>query len=170
MRYDIQKILLSHSKRRQLQDGYMVLRNQHLSTKTVYLTGSWIATPTSCSRVNMEMVKIASPWQYPKFHYLVGKRARLDPILNQLKLARTILFKAHLCMRLPTGCFPFRSSYQNCTCISSLNDSLPSQNLSCFYTNFEAPRYAIVSIPLYLQYSQHPVLQHLQFTFFQLHY
>jgi len=150
MRYDIQKILLPPLQRRQIQDGYMVLRKHDTSLPRL---STWQGV-----RLPLHLHWTESIWRWrssprlvrhPSIHYLVGKRERLDPTLNQLKLARTILFKAHLCMGVPTGCFPFGFSYQNCTsCISPLNDS-PPPILTCFGTNFEVPHYAIVSILLF---------------------
>jgi hypothetical protein len=175
MRYYIQKILLPPSQRRQLQDGYMVLRNHDTSVPRLSTwQGVKITTPTSWSRVNPEMVKVASPCMAPEVS-LPGREASANPILNQLKLARTILFTAHLCVGVPTGCFPFGFSYQNCTCISPLNHSLPSPhntNTIPLWYEFRSSSlcnclHSSLSVS---KYSLHPVLQHLQFTFFELHY
>jgi hypothetical protein len=126
MRYDIQKMLLPLLQRRQLQDGYKVLRNHDTSLPRL---PAWQGV-----RLLLQLHGAESIWRWrsprlvwhPKIHYLVEKRARATGrYSNQLKLARTILFKAHLCMGVPTGCFLFGFSYQNCTCISPLNDSTP---------------------------------------------
>jgi hypothetical protein len=139
MRYDIQKTLLPPLQRRQRQDGYMVLRNHDTSLLRL---STWQGV-----RLPLQLHAAESIWRWwrsprlvrhPKIHYLVGKRARLDPILNQLQPARTILFKAHLCMGVPTGCFPFGFSYQNCTRISSLNNSPPHTNSILLWNEFRS--------------------------------
>ena len=111
---------------------------------------------------------------HPRFHYPAGKRAPLDPILNHIKLARTIPFKAHLCMGLPTDSFPLGVSYKKKLYMHLSPKWLPpppNNNILLWYefrsTSLCNCLHPSLSIS---KYSQHPVLQHLQFTFFHLDY
>lgn len=153
----------------------MVLRNRNTSLPRLS-TWQWVRLPLQLHGAGSIWRWWRSPRlvRHPTIRYLLGKRARLEPILNQLKLARTILFKAHLCMAVPTGCFPFGFSYQNCTCISPLNDSLPPTTTTNYILLFiRISKLFIMQLSPFFsvsKYSQHPVLHHPQFTFFQLHY
>ena len=168
MKHDV----LPPSQRRQLQD--MVPCNHDTSLP---LPSTWqevkLPLQLPCSTIWWCRRPPRLVW-HPRFHYPAGKRAPLDPILNHIKLARTIPFKAHLCMGLTTDSFSLGVSYKKKLYMHLSPKWLPpppNNNILLWYefrsTSLCNCLHPSLSIS---KYSQHPVLQHLQFTFFHLDY
>jgi hypothetical protein len=173
MRYDIQTILLPPLQRRQLQDEYIVHRNHDTSLPRL---STWQGV-----RLPLQTHAAESSWRWwrsprlvwhQKIHYLVGKRAQLEPILNQLKLARTILLKTiyvwvFQLSTSPLG-FPTKIVHASLPWMTHSPPHSPTPIQSCFRSSSLCNcLHSSLSIS---KYSLHAVLQHLQFTFFQLHY